>query len=224
MNENDAIKDENAIGTLIRQKRKQLGLTADELAEKIGINRATIYRYENGDISKIPFLVAIDLAKLLNMELAAFVPGGRSNTFHVPFHDYPAALTDHFSDSLFSNESLQRIPLLTLSDKFLGKYAGDESIFFMKVSDNSMDRMFPEGTSIAVKQNVSTDSLKNGEIVVISYHKKHLVRRYFKDLENQRFIFNPDSTDPSYTPMVVSFSNSLDVAIVGKVVMYSAIL
>ena len=36
-------------GDRIKQRRIALGLTVDELAEKIGKSRATIYRYENGD-------------------------------------------------------------------------------------------------------------------------------------------------------------------------------
>ncbi len=38
------------IGTKIRNRRKELGLTVDELAERIGKNRATVYRYENDEV------------------------------------------------------------------------------------------------------------------------------------------------------------------------------
>ena len=41
-------------GSRIRHRRKQLGLSADEIAEKIGVSRATMFRYENGDIEKVP--------------------------------------------------------------------------------------------------------------------------------------------------------------------------
>lgn len=41
-------------GSRIRDRRKQLGLTADELASKIGVARSTMFRYENGDIEKVP--------------------------------------------------------------------------------------------------------------------------------------------------------------------------
>ena len=41
-------------GTRIRDRRKQLGLTADDLAVKIGVARSTMFRYENGDIEKVP--------------------------------------------------------------------------------------------------------------------------------------------------------------------------
>ena len=36
-------------GDRIKQRRIELGLTADDLAQKIGKSRATIYRYENAE-------------------------------------------------------------------------------------------------------------------------------------------------------------------------------
>ena len=41
-------------GKRIKARRKELGISADQLAEKIGVNRSTIFRYENGDIEKLP--------------------------------------------------------------------------------------------------------------------------------------------------------------------------
>ncbi len=41
-------------GSRIRDRRKQLGLSADELADKIGVSRSTMFRYENGYIEKVP--------------------------------------------------------------------------------------------------------------------------------------------------------------------------
>lgn len=41
-------------GSRIKERRKQLCLTADQLAEKVGVSRSTMFRYENGDIEKVP--------------------------------------------------------------------------------------------------------------------------------------------------------------------------
>ena len=53
-------------GDRIKQRRIELGLTADELANRIGKSRATIYRYENGDIENMPTTILEPLAKALN--------------------------------------------------------------------------------------------------------------------------------------------------------------
>lgn len=42
------------IGKQIRKRRKELKMSVDELARKIGKDRSTVYRYENGDISNMP--------------------------------------------------------------------------------------------------------------------------------------------------------------------------
>lgn len=55
-----------SIGDRIRQRRIELGLEVDELAQKIGKSRATIYRYENGDIENMPTTVLEPIAKALN--------------------------------------------------------------------------------------------------------------------------------------------------------------
>ena len=41
-------------GERIKARRKELGLSADELAAKLGKNRATVYRYESNDIENLP--------------------------------------------------------------------------------------------------------------------------------------------------------------------------
>ena len=41
-------------------------MSAERLAEKVGVSPATIYRYEKGDIEKVPVDVIKDIAKALN--------------------------------------------------------------------------------------------------------------------------------------------------------------
>lgn len=53
------------IGDRIKQRRKLLGMTVDELAEKLQKNRATIYRYESSEIEKLPTTVLEPLAVAL---------------------------------------------------------------------------------------------------------------------------------------------------------------
>lgn len=53
------------IGERISKRRQELGLTVDEVAEQLNKSRATVYRYENGEIEKLPTTVLEPLAKLL---------------------------------------------------------------------------------------------------------------------------------------------------------------
>ena len=53
------------IGERIRQRRLDLGLSADDVAAALGKNRATVYRYESNDIEKLPTTVLEPLAEVL---------------------------------------------------------------------------------------------------------------------------------------------------------------
>ena len=53
-------------GSRIRKKRLEAGLSVDDLAKKLNKNRATVYRYENGDIENFPISVIGPLADALD--------------------------------------------------------------------------------------------------------------------------------------------------------------
>jgi len=67
------------IGERIKLKRKELGITVDDLAIRLNKNRATIYRYESNEIEKLPTTVLEPLAKALNTT-PAYLMGWNDNT------------------------------------------------------------------------------------------------------------------------------------------------
>lgn len=52
-------------GERMKQRRKEIGLSAEKIAERLGVSPATIYRYEKGDIEKVPVDIFAELAKIL---------------------------------------------------------------------------------------------------------------------------------------------------------------
>lgn len=54
-------------GERIKERRKALGLSADDLAARIGKDRATIFRYEKGEIENMPLAVIYSLAEALHV-------------------------------------------------------------------------------------------------------------------------------------------------------------
>lgn len=54
-----------SIGDRLKQCRLSLGYSAEQVAEKLGISAATMYRYENGFIEKMPAHLLEPLAEYL---------------------------------------------------------------------------------------------------------------------------------------------------------------
>lgn len=55
------------IGKKIRERRRELDISAVTLAERLGMSKATIHRYENGDIKNIKLPVVESIAQVLKV-------------------------------------------------------------------------------------------------------------------------------------------------------------
>lgn len=55
-----------SVGSRMKQCRKALGLSAEYVAEQLHVSAATIYRYEKGDIDKMPGHILEPLANILS--------------------------------------------------------------------------------------------------------------------------------------------------------------
>jgi transcriptional regulator with XRE-family HTH domain len=54
------------VGERIKQRRRELKMSAEELGKRLGKNRATIFRYESGFIEKLPIDILEPIAAALN--------------------------------------------------------------------------------------------------------------------------------------------------------------
>ena len=52
-------------GQRIKERRKAIGLSAEQVAAELSVSAATIYRYEKGDIEKLPGYILEPLSKIL---------------------------------------------------------------------------------------------------------------------------------------------------------------
>jgi len=83
-------------GKLIKQLRKEKHMTADELAEKVGVHRATIFRYEKGEIERIPYQVLLPIAEALEcspLDLIG-IDGDREGRLLAAFRSLPVEKQD----------------------------------------------------------------------------------------------------------------------------------
>lgn len=54
------------VGERIKERRLAAGKSAEEVAEALGRNRATVYRYESNEIENLPARVLVPLAEVLD--------------------------------------------------------------------------------------------------------------------------------------------------------------
>jgi len=105
---------------------------------------------------------------------------------------------------------------ISVPDSIMGKWAGDKDIYMMRINGESMNRIIPHGSIIAIKPT-DCNLLKDGDIVVYSDNHDYSVKRYYKD--GERLIFRPDSHDSRFYDYVTSDNNE-NLVIHGKVVVY----
>ena len=64
------------IGKKIFNRRKELGLTLEEVGKEVGVGKSTVQRWENGLIQNMRRDKIASLARVLHMDPIEFVPGG----------------------------------------------------------------------------------------------------------------------------------------------------
>ncbi|MCY7565664.1 MULTISPECIES: LexA family protein [Bacillus] len=207
------------VGERIRSRRKQLGMTVDQLADRLGKNRATVYRYESNEIDNMPLTVLEPLAKALNVT-PAYLMGWESAEpiqLSTEYPYYPIGISAGLPlgiDSIDENN----VEYISIPDNLMGKWAGRKDIFMMRINGDSMNRIMPHDSLIAVRP-VPLSNLRDGDIVVYSDGGDYAVKRFYR--REDKVIFRPDSSDLSFTDYVTSADNS-DLRIHGKVVLYIA--
>lgn len=75
------------IGDRIKKRRQELGLTVDQLAEKIGKDRATVYRYESKQIESLPITIIKPLAIALQTSEAYLMGWEESQSEELTQHE-----------------------------------------------------------------------------------------------------------------------------------------
>lgn len=204
------------VGERIKRRRKQLKMSADDLGVKIGKNRATIYRYESSEIENLSIELIPSLAEALNVS-PAYLMGWEEiepSQLSTEYRYFPEV---KISAGIPLNvDSVEDYESITIPDEILGKHSGSKDIFFMRVNGESMNKIIPDNSLIAIKK-CSLEDLKNGDIVVYSNGYDYSVKSFF--MAEEKIIFRPNSTNPVFTDHIVDKANE-ELRLHGKVITY----
>jgi transcriptional regulator with XRE-family HTH domain len=67
--------EKETVGQRIKRLRKEKKISVIEIANAIGVSRSNFYRYENGEVEKMPYKTLIPIAKYLNVSPAYLLNG-----------------------------------------------------------------------------------------------------------------------------------------------------
>lgn len=200
-------------------------MSQEDLAIKTGYNdRSMIAKIEAGlvDLSISKIKVFADVLKVPVSELV-----GREETsppiLTLPAHEYslwPFTTGAGIADHEFSSESLEKI---SIPDQFLGKYAGRKDIIIFEVNGESMNKIIPNHSYVAVEYKNIDYCPQTGDVVIFRVLGDGLGIKRYIDMYDE-IMLKPESTDPVYTELRFNKNSADDLEILGKVVMYNVLL
>uniref|UniRef100_UPI003B585EC0 helix-turn-helix transcriptional regulator n=3 Tax=Bacillaceae TaxID=186817 RepID=UPI003B585EC0 len=152
------------VGNKIRYYRKKNGLTQKELGEKVGVKHNTISSYENGT-NEPEQNILYTIANVLNVSINDFFPdtfpttheensivSEPSQTYSIRITEYryiPAPISAGYPLCIDSIDE-DHLESISIPDCIMGKWAGRKDIFMMRINGDSMNRIMPHDSLIAV--------------------------------------------------------------------------
>jgi len=224
MTDNDDRK--RIIANNIRSQLNLHKMTQSTLASMIGVSKSTLSDYLNyrsapsyGVIQKIADVFNInksDIDTTFRNEVSNVSYIGKANNYN--YFDTGISAGTLMEVDPFTQDDVQQI---TLSDIMMGKYAGDKDIIISHVNGESMNRVLPDKSLIAIKKFQTISDLCNGDIVVFQDGGDMSVKRFYNDSNSKIVTFSPDSYDASFHPINYRYEDFGDVRVIGKVVVYT---
>ena len=199
---------EKNIGLRIKHRREHLGMSVDELAEKLNKNRTTIYRYESGNIKNLPLALLEPIAKALQT----------TPEYLMCWDDKPDKQTQAVTIPVLGRVAAG-IPIEAVEDiidyeEIPSSMARTGEYFGLKIQGHSMEPQICDGDIVIVRKQ---SDVENGNIAIVLVNgEEGTCKKILKSGTGLTLV----SFNPAFDP--VFFSNKqirdLPVLIIGKAV------
>lgn len=203
------------INERIKHRRKELGLSAEYIAEKLGLSPATIYRYESKEIKKFPTDVLVPLAKVLHTtpeylmgwseskQLKLDSPTIIDNNVSFPVIGELAAGYEHIAIEDWSGETIE------IPESYL-KGRKREDYLVLSVKGDSMYPHYQDGDKVLIlKQDCINES---GDIAAVIYDGEYAT---LKKVEYKKDAVRLVPLNPEYMPKEISGADLEQFKIIG---------
>lgn len=199
----------------IKKRRKELGLSLEDVAKALNVNRSTVLRYESKSIEKMPIDVIPPLAKILKCspEYLMGWEDDKLKPINIIFDDY---FPLHYCTNLSAGsptELLEAEPdaVVYVPIKFQNR---KKRLHAFQVNGTSMNNVIQDG-SIVVAEEVPDTVLKEGTIVVAWINGEATVKRLYPG--DSQVMLMPDSSDKGHHPITVNLEDD-QLYIIGRVI------
>ena len=196
----------------LKIRRKELGLTLEELAARVGTSKQTIHRYENGTITNIPPEKVEALANALSTTPAALMGWQEDDkALAAPIAHKPLPLLGRIACGT---------PIYATSEygSFCTPGNDIDADFCLCASGDSMigARIF-DGDIVFIR---AQDTVENGEIAAVIIGDEATLKRVYFYPEKSKLVLSPEN--PKYEPLVYIGKELEEVKILGKAVAYQS--
>lgn len=202
-------------GKRIRNRRKELGISAEVVAQKLGLSPATVYRYENGDIEKVPGDILEPLADVLCTTPAYLM--GWSDAAALSANIIPVP---NMSEVPLLGEIACGEPILA-SENIEGNVDIPENIhadFALRCKGDSMiNARIYDGDIVYIRQQ---QTVENGEIAAVLIGDEATLKRV--RLFDDHIVLEPEN--PLFRPLSYWGEEMNTVRILGKAVAFTGVV
>jgi repressor LexA len=201
-------------GAIIRQLRKQRGISAELLARHIGLSATTVYRYENGAIEKVPARILAAIARELDVSIWQLIEQDDSAQ---------DALHAAGIDSVPQIQRVPRLGVISCGKPLLAmeNIAAMDDVpsfihcdFTLVCRGDSMTgaRIF-DGDIVCIRQQ---PRVENGQIAAVLIDDEATLKRVYAYPDH--LVLNAEN--PAYPPMIFSNDNRHQIRILGLAVYF----
>ena len=206
------------IGQRIQNRRKELGLSADDVAAFLSKDRSTIYRYESNDIEKLPTSILEPLAKVLQTT-PAYLMGWDDNPNIYAFDNISPIKTKKFpmlgeiacGKPIYCNENYET---------YIDANEDIHADFCLTAKGDSMinARIF-DGDVVFIKKQ---PKVENGEIAAVIIDNEATLKRVFYYSDKNKLVLQAEN--PQYEPFVFVGEELNQIQILGKAVAFMSLV
>lgn len=200
---------------IIKERRLAMGYTQEELAQKLGLQKSAIAKYENGRVENIKRSVIAEMAKSLECS-PAYLMGWDNNI--TPISDgskgEKKGVTINVLGRVAAGIPIEAIEDIIDTEEISEAMATTGEFFGLQIHGDSMEPKFSEGDVVIVRQQ---DDAESGDIVIATINGNEAT---CKRLRKYRDGIELISNNPNYKPMFFSNEDILrkPIRIIGRVV------